>query len=93
MTLSYTDDNVPSFKPVSAVNNELVWKKNSMSCQRLNGRTFVLCGEALLTEREQLHSTGADCLLLFPSLWLQPSGQKGEKENSDPAMRVTDVLS
>ena len=30
--------------------------------------------------------------LLFPSLWLQPSGQKGEKEKLDSAVRVTGVF-
>ena len=50
--LSYTDD-APELKPVSVVNEELIWKRNSMSCQRFNWRTCELCQEMLLTELDQ----------------------------------------
>ena len=35
--LNYTDDNVLEFKPVSSVNNELIWKGDSISHQRFTG--------------------------------------------------------
>lgn len=59
MVLSYTDDNIPKFKPVSAMNNELlIWERNSIQGQRFNVRTSVHLQEAFLTELDQLLSIG-----------------------------------
>lgn len=90
--LSYTDDNVLEFKPVSSINNGLIWKGDSISRQRFT------VGRLCAIRRHEVQAwigCRAHTVSYVPpllSLWLQPSGQKGEKENMDSAVRVTGVL-
>lgn len=74
------------------MNNELIWKGDSISRQRFAG------GRLRLRRREVQVWISCRAHIMssvppLPSLRLQPSGQKGEKENLDSAVRVTGVLS
>lgn len=89
--LSYTDDNVLEFKPISSMNNELIWKGDSISRQRFTG------GRLCAVRRREVQvwiSCRAHTMSYVPpllSLWLQPSGQKGEKENLSQVCSIGDL--
>ena len=90
--LSYTDDNVLEFKPVSSMNNEVIWRGDSISHQRFTGGRLGAVRRCEVQVWISCRAHSMSYVPPLPSLWLQPSGQKGEKENLDSAVRVTVVL-